>query len=110
MSLVNAGYRQNHAAGRPGMAYIHPREIDPAQPRLKLPWKKYFKYYVGIKGCEDKLRASLNSFKFTTIAEVLKSVRNWPEYDLVLKPGDAAADILPTPNSASRPVQASRAA
>lgn len=82
MSLVKAGYRQNHAAGRPGMAYIHPREIDPDQPRLKLPWKKYFKYYVGIKGCEEKLRQSLKAFKFTTIAEVLSQVKSWPEYEL----------------------------
>ena len=82
MGLVKAGYRQNHAAGRPGMSYIHPREIDPEQPRLKLPWKKYFKYYVGIKGCEGKLREVLKSFKFTTIAEVLAGVKSWPEYEL----------------------------
>ena len=109
MSLVKAGYRQNHAAGRPGMAYIHPREIDPAQPRLKLPWKKYFKYYVGIKGCKDKLRASLNAFTFTTIAEVLKSVRTWPEYDLVLNSGNNA-DILPARSTAPRAASTSRAA
>lgn len=95
MSLVKAGYRQNHAAGRPGMAYIHPREIDPDQPRLKLPWKKYFKYYVGIKGCEEKLRQSLKSFKFTTIADVLSHVKRWPEYELV------DGDIRPTRSSGS---------
>jgi polysaccharide deacetylase family protein (PEP-CTERM system associated) len=110
MPLVKHGYRQNHAAGRPGMAYIHPREIDPAQPRLKLPWKKYFKYYVGIKGCENKLRASLNAFTFTTIAEVLKSVRDWPEYDLVLNSSGVKADILPARNASSGPVRTSRAA
>lgn len=98
MPLVRAGYRQNHRAGRPGMAYIHPREIDPAQPRLKLPWKKYFKYYVGIKGCEEKLRASLKSFTFTTIAEVLKSVRQWPEYEMVMR-GERDADIVPAQGS-----------
>lgn len=94
MSLVRAGYRQNHRAGRPGMSYIHPREIDPDQPRLKLPWKKYFKYYVGIKGCEDKLRATLKSFQFTTIENVLKTVKHWPEYELVLK-GPREGDIVP---------------
>ncbi|MFN7022174.1 MAG: polysaccharide deacetylase family protein [Phycisphaerales bacterium] len=83
MPLVKLGYRQNHAAGRPGMAYIHPREIDPDQPRLKLPWKKSFKYYVGIRGCEQKLRQTLRAFKFTTIAEVLKTVQRWPEYELL---------------------------
>jgi polysaccharide deacetylase family protein (PEP-CTERM system associated) len=94
MSLVKRGYRQNHAAGRPGMSYIHPREIDPDQPRLRLPWKKYFKYYVGIKGCESKLEQTLRSFAFTTISEVLASVKVWPEYELVggdIKPLSARA-------------------
>jgi len=82
MSLVKHGYRQNHAAGRPGMSYIHPREIDPEQPRLKLPWKKYFKYYVGIKGCEGKLRKVLRTYEFATSGQVVAQVKKWPEYDL----------------------------
>lgn len=100
MSLVKAGYRQNHAAGRPGMAYIHPREIDPDQPRLKLPWKKYFKYYVGIKGCEGKLRQTLRAFKFTTIADVLSRVQKWPEYEL--RDGDIRPIGRDTPGARDR--------
>ena len=80
--LVKAGYRQNHRAGRPGMSYIHPREIDPAQPRLELPRLKYFKYYVNLKSTEGKLRNILQSFRFTTIAEVAASITRWPEYQL----------------------------
>lgn len=95
MPLIKHGYRQNHRAGRPGMAYIHPREIDPTQPRLSLPWKKSFKYYVGIAGCEGKLRACLREFPFTTIAEVLASVKRWPEYKLI------DGDILPAPAPAT---------
>lgn len=79
MSVIKAGFRQNHREGRPGMAYIHPREIDPTQPRLKLPPKKYFKYYVNIAGCEGKLRELLKSFRFTTVSDVVASVRRWPE-------------------------------
>ena len=69
MSLVKRGYRQNHAAGRPGMSYIHPaRSIQPS--RGSSSWAKGFaKYYVGIKGCEAKLRETLRTFKFTTISE-----------------------------------------
>ncbi len=83
MSLIKAGFRQNHREGRPGMSYIHPREIDPTQPRLKLPKLKYFKYYVNLAATLDKLRDLLNTFHFTTIAEVLETVNHWPEYDLV---------------------------
>ncbi len=98
MSLIKAGYRQNHEAGRPGMSYIHPREINPDQPRLKLPLRKGFKYYVGIKTAEEKLRRCLRTYRFTTIAEVIKSVKHWPEYELVdgdIRPvGRAAAQAI----------------
>lgn len=83
MPLVHYGYRQNHRAGRPGMSYIHPRETNASQPRLKLPPAKYFKYYVGIRSCEEKLRRCLKAYRFTTIAEVVSSLRDLPEYRLV---------------------------
>lgn len=90
LTVVSAGYRQNHREGRPGMCYIHPREINPAQPRLKLPAVKYFKYYVNLGATEDKLRWCLRRFRFTTISEVVSQVRHWPEYEL------AAGDIHPS--------------
>ncbi len=37
MPIVHYGFRQNHRAGRPVMTYIHPREVNPQQPRLQLP-------------------------------------------------------------------------
>jgi polysaccharide deacetylase family protein (PEP-CTERM system associated) len=42
--------------GRPGILYIHPREIDAGQPRLPLPRGQAFVHYWGIRGCEAKLR------------------------------------------------------
>ena len=65
------------------MCYIHPREINPTQPRLKLPRLKYFKYYVNLRGTEEKLRRSLRAFRFATVSQVLETVREWPEYRLV---------------------------
>jgi polysaccharide deacetylase family protein (PEP-CTERM system associated) len=81
-SLIHAGYRQNHRQGRPAMAYIHPREINPTQPRLKLPRLKYFKYYVNLRSTEDKLRRCLREFSFTTLSEVVARIECWPEYEL----------------------------
>ena len=54
------------------MTYIHPREIDPAQPRLALPALKSFKYYVGLASCERKLATLLRDYRFDTVDEVLK--------------------------------------
>jgi len=82
LPMIRHGYDQNHRAGRPGMSYIHPREINSDQPRLKLPWKKYFKYYVGIDGALGKLRRMLEAYRFTTIAEVVASLGDLEEYEL----------------------------
>ena len=80
--LIRRGFAQNHAAGRPVMTYIHPRETNAAQPRLKLPWLRYFKYYVNLSGCEDKLRWMLENFPFGTVQDVLATRRELVEYCL----------------------------
>ena len=78
LTLVRAGFRENHAAGRPGMSYIHPREINPLQPRLPRPpvWNlaasaKYLKYYVNMRSTRPKLAALLRTYRFGTVREVL---------------------------------------
>jgi polysaccharide deacetylase family protein (PEP-CTERM system associated) len=73
MPLLHLGFRQNHRMGLPVMTYIHPREINPDQPRLPLPPLKRFKYYVGLRGCEGKLRTLLHRYRFGTVSDVLRS-------------------------------------
>lgn len=87
MSLVESGFRENHRQGRPGMAYIHPREINPRQPRFEKPpvWRpverlKYLKYYVNLDSTHDKLARLLRTFRFTTVRDVLARRTNWPRY------------------------------
>lgn len=70
-AFVRMGFAQNHAAGRAVMAYIHPREIDPGQPRMPMPMAKSFKYYVGLDACEGKLRRMLARYRFGTVPAVL---------------------------------------
>jgi len=91
--LIAAGYRQNHRQGRIGMAYIHPREVNPEQPRLKLPLLKSFKYYVNLRSTQRKLRATLETFRFTTVSEALESVTQWPEYELRASNGRFLHDL-----------------
>jgi polysaccharide deacetylase family protein (PEP-CTERM system associated) len=50
--------------GRPVVLYVHPREIDPAQPRLPLRWPQSLIHYWGIRGCEAKLRVLLKTQQF----------------------------------------------
>jgi polysaccharide deacetylase family protein (PEP-CTERM system associated) len=70
-ALTDAGFTQNHRAGRPVMAYIHPREIDVDQPRMAMPWLRGFQYYVGIADCERKLRRMLARYAFGSCQAVL---------------------------------------
>ena len=53
--------------GGPLVIYVHPREIDPAQPRMKMPFKRRFKYYVGLNGTRNKLSRLLKAHPFTSI-------------------------------------------
>ena len=52
--------------------YLHPREIDPKQPRLKLKPKDYIIHYYGIHGCEKKLIKILKKYQFETCKSLLK--------------------------------------
>lgn len=79
LPLVRRGFEENHRDGRPAMAYIHPREINPDQPRFDRPpiWRivdrlKYEKYYVNLGSTLPKLATLLAEYRFGTVGEVLE--------------------------------------
>ncbi len=63
--------RRCNAEGRPAVFYLHPWELDPGQPRIKLPALKQFRHYNNLDRTEARLDALLGDFEFTTIREVL---------------------------------------
>lgn len=71
-SLIAQGIKTVNKEGQPTIVYLHPREIDPGQPRLTLSWKESLIHYYGIGGCERKLIRVLKRFKFTSIEEYFK--------------------------------------
>ncbi len=52
--------------GRPVVFYVHPREIDPSHPRLRMSLPRQFRSYVGLGTTERKIRRILRDFKVTT--------------------------------------------
>lgn len=58
--------------GRPVVFYIHPRDIDPDQPRLPMSRWRTFKSYVNLAKTETKLRWILGNFDFTTIEDLVQ--------------------------------------
>lgn len=51
--------------------YLHPREIDPEQPRLNLNSRDALIHYYGIAGCKKKLSKVLKNFPCESIQEYL---------------------------------------
>lgn len=62
--------------GRPVVFYVHPREIDPAHPRLAMSQIRRFKSYVNLDTTEGKLRRILQDFPVTTFKNILS---NYPQ-------------------------------
>jgi polysaccharide deacetylase family protein (PEP-CTERM system associated) len=70
LKLILAAARQVRREGRNVIWYIHPREIDPDQPRLRMNLSRHFKSYVNLRGTTRKLNAILCSGGFATLREM----------------------------------------
>jgi len=69
--LIRRMARRVLAEGRPVVYYVHPREIDPAHPRLPMSTLRRFKSYVNLHSTEGKLRRILLEFPTVTFREYL---------------------------------------
>lgn len=62
--------------GKSVFLYLHPREIDPDSPRLKLPLMERFIHYYGVSGCEAKFEKLIGKFygSFMRMGDFIKSL------------------------------------
>ncbi len=74
-ALIKRKVKEVLAEERPAVFYLHPREIDPQQPRLPMGAKRRFMTYVGMHTTEPKMHALFRDFKFTTFADLLPVIR-----------------------------------
>lgn len=71
--VTRAGLKQiNEQAGRPFTFYLHPWEVDPGQPRVKVGAFSRFRHYTNLHRCEARLRRVLTDFSFASMREVLE--------------------------------------
>lgn len=61
----------NEREGQPAIVYLHPWEIDPAQPRLPAGWVSRFRHSVNTRTTESKIRHLLRDFRFAPVRDVL---------------------------------------
>jgi polysaccharide deacetylase family protein (PEP-CTERM system associated) len=56
----------------PFVFYLHPWEIDPEQPRVRASWLSRFRHYNNLDVCEERLRALIGDFRFSTMRNLLR--------------------------------------
>ena len=72
--LVRVAFRQCERRGAPGTFYIHPWEVDPAQPRLAVSWLTRVRHYGGLRRTAQRLGRLLTEFRFTAIRDTLAAL------------------------------------
>jgi polysaccharide deacetylase family protein (PEP-CTERM system associated) len=71
-AVTRWAFRQLNRQGQPGVFYIHPWEIDPEQPKIKLPARLSLTHYHRLASTEKKLHKLLSDFQFGPMYEVYK--------------------------------------
>jgi polysaccharide deacetylase family protein (PEP-CTERM system associated) len=69
--LTVTGLRQINSRLGPFAFYVHPWEIDPAQPRITVGPLAHFRHYTNLGRCERRLGRLLREFRFGRMADVL---------------------------------------
>ncbi|MCP4568878.1 MAG: DUF3473 domain-containing protein [FCB group bacterium] len=78
-SMIKRAARKVLSENRPVIFYLHPREIDPDQPRLPMNRFRAFKTYVNLGGTDKKLQLLLDEFDWLTVSEYIKLDENLSE-------------------------------
>jgi polysaccharide deacetylase family protein (PEP-CTERM system associated) len=71
-AFTRQGLSAINRAGRPFVFYLHPWELDPEHPRIRLPRRVAgLTHYFNLGATEGRLRRLLHDFKFAPMREVL---------------------------------------
>jgi hypothetical protein len=68
--VIRWGVRRVARERRPIIVYVHPREIDPNQPRLNLSLRRRFKTYANLSSTLSKLEDLCTQCKFIRMDEL----------------------------------------
>jgi len=71
-NLIRSSIRKLNHQGYPAVIFLHPREFDSRNPRVKLPLAKRFVVEAGLEGTGKRLDRLLNDFHFTSISGFLE--------------------------------------
>lgn len=66
---IKKNIRKINKADQPAVVYIHPRDIDPFQPRMKLKFTNRFTYYYGLRKAKEKFIRLVKAFQWGGFGE-----------------------------------------
>jgi polysaccharide deacetylase family protein (PEP-CTERM system associated) len=69
LPMIRYGFRHALRKGKPAMAVLHPRELDPGHPRLPITGFESKVHYARLATTLPKLQAVLKMMKWTSIEE-----------------------------------------
>jgi hypothetical protein len=69
-ALIEQTVETLNASGNPAVVYLHPRDVDPEGPRLRISPLKRFASYGTRTDAVPRLRRLLERFRFTTLKEL----------------------------------------
>ncbi len=69
MWYTKLGYQRSQREGLPLIAYIHPWEVDPEQPRIQARLKSRIRHYTHLASMMDRLKKLLDLGDFGSFAE-----------------------------------------
>jgi len=58
--------------GRSVTLWVHPWEIDPDPPRVRLPWRQRFAHYFGLRGFKQRLEEIVAGAVFCPMGELVR--------------------------------------
>jgi polysaccharide deacetylase family protein (PEP-CTERM system associated) len=67
--LLDSAVAQAQRSGFPATVYIHPWELDPQQPRLRVPTLTRIRHYGGLNRTESRLHRLLSRFRFRPLSD-----------------------------------------
>lgn len=76
--FIKAGIKSLNKKNQPVIFYLHPWEIDPEHPKIKLPRRISLTHYYNLSQTEAKFKNLLRDFKFIPLKKVLENAK-WGE-------------------------------
>lgn len=67
--LFKVGIEKFNKSGFPAVFYIHPKDLDPAMPKIRgYAWHNYW----GLNGAAKKFESILRMFRFSSVRDIIK--------------------------------------